>query len=120
MPFKKLMKIINLNTNLISQELIQMAKFISVSDFSVQRSIPLLLDTGSSADFNGGVATVLDTGRIGVRATGFWPKETEINERKRGKSLQLEQVLTTGLLHTIFFNMSCMHVCIYLINTINY
>lgn len=54
MPLQKRM---NINTNLISQELIQVAKFIRISDFSVQRSIPLLLDTSSSANFNGGVAT---------------------------------------------------------------
>lgn len=57
MPFNKPMKNININTNLISQELIQMAKLITVSNLSVQGSIPLLLDTSGSADFNGGVAT---------------------------------------------------------------
>lgn len=56
MPLQKWKKI-NINTNLISQELIQVAKFIGIGDLSLQRSIPLFLNASSSANFNGGVAT---------------------------------------------------------------
>lgn len=86
----------NIDTNLIAQELIQVTKFISVIDLSIQWCVPLLLDTGGSADLNGGIATgsrnsgcwAFGTWRMRLRGTGFWAKNKK-SEREviRSKSI---------------------------------
>lgn len=76
------------SSDLVAQELIQIAKFVAVSDLAVQGGVPLLLDSCGSTDFDGEVpsdATGLVGGLIGTRGVHRGSGCGIESRRRRGK-----------------------------------